>query len=574
MAKSMPASTERPIFRFKVKEKGSGDGLLEVDPNESVPMLYIYRPNKDKQKVACTDVVAEKPVLHPRQLELRIKSRNKSITMQFASRREREQLAGALAYLSQRVKTSPSVVPLKVWMGTWNMGDAPPPDPSLGSLTDWCKIHEDYDIICFTVQECSYKPRHGYKSCEEDWFKTVEALVGKRYFRVDKQSLQSIRVIVFAKVEHRDYVTAVMNKTEATGIAGVYGNKGGVCVSFSIRETRLCFVGCHLAAHQENIEDRNANYAEIVAGLTKMGWKDFWFTNEYHHIFWAGDLNYRIDYDRQKVVQLCYQGLEGWRELYKYDQLQKELAKETVFIDFNESQPLFQPTYKYDRQKDVYPDDSKKRIPSWCDRILWKSMAEEQIVQEDYFATQSVHGSDHRPVYSVFKLDCRNPYIPRSIIDNLNAPPAEHAADVLDSAARSCLVIRHLAGHDLEASDPNGYSDPYVVFMSNVLQNDYRTSVQSRTLNPSWEGGGFGKEGVPVLYVNFEEKEYLESEFLWFSVYDYDISTADDPLGQGHMRLKGITDGLEHHFCVRLQGAGKTTGMLSGTIQLSLYGKS
>eukprot|EP01064_Diplonema_japonicum_P038196 TRINITY_DN9164_c0_g4_i4.p1 TRINITY_DN9164_c0_g4~~TRINITY_DN9164_c0_g4_i4.p1 ORF type:complete len:667 (+),score=141.21 TRINITY_DN9164_c0_g4_i4:295-2001(+) len=563
MAKSMPASTERPIFRFKVKEKGSGDGLLEVDPNESVPMLYIYSPNRDKQKVACTDVVAEKPVLHPRQLELRIKSRNKSITMQFASRREREQLAGALAYLSHRVTSSPSVVPLRVWMGTWNMGDAPPPEPGQ-RLNDWCKIHEDYDIICFTVQECSYKPRHGYKSCEEDWFKTVEALVGKRYFRVDKQSLQSIRVIVFAKVEHRDYVTAVMNKTEATGIAGVYGNKGGVCVSFSIRETRLCFVGCHLAAHQENIEDRNANYAEIVEGITDKidGRKDFWFTNEYHHIFWAGDLNYRIDYDRQKVVQLCYQGLEGWRELYKYDQLQKELAKETVFIDFNESQPLFQPTYKYDRQKDVYPDDSKKRIPSWCDRILWKSMAEEQIVQEDYFATQSVHGSDHRPVYSVFKLDCRNPYIPRSIIDNLNAPPAG-MVDVLDRKPRSHIAVQQLAGHNLDSKDPNGYSDPYVVFVSNALTEEFKTKRKLKTLNPSW-----ADEEVPLLKVCFEEREYLDIEYLFFNVYDWDKANRDDPVGQAHLGLKGLTDGRKHNFCVRLFGKeGRVAGTITGTIQ-------
>eukprot|EP01059_Diplonema_ambulator_P008809 TRINITY_DN1856_c0_g1_i5.p2 TRINITY_DN1856_c0_g1~~TRINITY_DN1856_c0_g1_i5.p2 ORF type:complete len:651 (+),score=195.85 TRINITY_DN1856_c0_g1_i5:2581-4533(+) len=569
MAKEVSASGERPIFRFKVKEKGASECLLEIDPNESVPVLYFYTPNLPKMKVACSDVFSEKLLLNPKQLILRFFETKKIV--QFSSRREREQLAGALSYLSHRVTSSPSVVPLRVWMGTWNMGDAPPPEGL--KLSDWCKVEEDFDIICFTVQECEYKPRAGYKSCEEDWFKTTEALVGPKYFRVDKLSLEKIRVIVFAKTAHRDYITQIESATEATGIGGVYGNKGGVCVSFTIRETRLCFVGCHLAAHQEKVQDRNSDYMEIVDEMSKKlsGRKNFWFTNEYHHVFWAGDLNYRIDYDRGKVVQMCYQGLEGWKELYNHDQLQKELAKETVFIDFNESQPLFQPTYKYDRMKNVYPDDSKQRIPSWCDRILWKSLHEHTITQLEYDSVQTVFGSDHRPVYAVFKLECKNPYIPRSVLNVLTHAPVlgSEVADILDPKCNGCFVIRHLAGHDLEASDPNGYSDPYVVFVSNVLQNDYKTGVQSKTLNPTW--GGKEKENrIPVLYVNFEEKEYLESESISFNVYDYDISTADDPLGQGHLDLKGLTDGQPHSFCVRLLGAGKATGLLTGVIQFAV----
>eukprot|EP01059_Diplonema_ambulator_P008808 TRINITY_DN1856_c0_g1_i4.p2 TRINITY_DN1856_c0_g1~~TRINITY_DN1856_c0_g1_i4.p2 ORF type:complete len:646 (+),score=198.36 TRINITY_DN1856_c0_g1_i4:2581-4518(+) len=565
MAKEVSASGERPIFRFKVKEKGASECLLEIDPNESVPVLYFYTPNLPKMKVACSDVFSEKLLLNPKQLILRFFETKKIV--QFSSRREREQLAGALSYLSHRVTSSPSVVPLRVWMGTWNMGDAPPPEGL--KLSDWCKVEEDFDIICFTVQECEYKPRAGYKSCEEDWFKTTEALVGPKYFRVDKLSLEKIRVIVFAKTAHRDYITQIESATEATGIGGVYGNKGGVCVSFTIRETRLCFVGCHLAAHQEKVQDRNSDYMEIVDEMSKKlsGRKNFWFTNEYHHVFWAGDLNYRIDYDRGKVVQMCYQGLEGWKELYNHDQLQKELAKETVFIDFNESQPLFQPTYKYDRMKNVYPDDSKQRIPSWCDRILWKSFSDEVITQEDYYSAQTVFGSDHRPVYAVFKLECKNPYIPKSITSNL-AISSGAVADIVDKKPESYFRIEQLRGHKLDSKDAGGYSDPYVVFVSNVLADDFKTQRKNKSLNPVWED----KE-VPLLYVNFDERDYLEQDYLMLNVSDWDSTSADDPIGQAHISLRGICDGRKHNFCVRLLGkAGRVSGTITGTVQYEYKG--
>lgn len=64
----------------------------------------------------------------------------------------------------------------------------------------------------------------------------------------------------------------------------------GVCLEFY--ETSLCFVASHFAAHQEKIEDRNSNYAEIIGGI-RIGKKNQDLLNQFHHIFWFGDLNYR-----------------------------------------------------------------------------------------------------------------------------------------------------------------------------------------------------------------------------------------------------------------------------------------
>ena len=52
---------------------------------------------------------------------------------------------------------------------------------------------------------------------------------------------------------------------EATGIGGVYGNKGGVGVSFYFNETALAFVGAHLAARDERVKQRTATLC-LVCG--------------------------------------------------------------------------------------------------------------------------------------------------------------------------------------------------------------------------------------------------------------------------------------------------------------------
>ena len=43
-----------------------------------------------------------------------------------------------------------------------------------------------------------------------------------------------------------------------------------------------------------------------------------------------------------------------------------------VFQGFNEGQPNFAPTYKYDLFCDDYDTSEKQRTPAWTDRVLWR----------------------------------------------------------------------------------------------------------------------------------------------------------------------------------------------------------
>ncbi|CAM9468482.1 unnamed protein product, partial [Heterosigma akashiwo] len=63
---------------------------------------------------------------------------------------------------------------------------------------------------------------------------------------------------------------------------------------------------------------------------------------------------------------------QDYASIYKYDELQRELAAEEVLWGFQTSQPNFPPTFKVARHKTL--EYNPKRLPSYCDRVLWKSL--------------------------------------------------------------------------------------------------------------------------------------------------------------------------------------------------------
>ena len=49
---------------------------------------------------------------------------------------------------------------------------------------------------------------------------------------------------------------------------GIGKNKGGVALALRLRNTRLCFVNSHLAAHQDKVIQRNQDVTNLILTLT------------------------------------------------------------------------------------------------------------------------------------------------------------------------------------------------------------------------------------------------------------------------------------------------------------------
>ena len=163
------------------------------------------------------------------------------------------------------------------------------------------------------------------------------------YVFVDVSTLWAIHVAVWVRAELYPHISHVLTGTEATGIGGVMGNKGGAGLAFVYREsTTFLFISSHLAARATRLTQRGANYSEICRNIhlnTTPEAKRTQLLHGAHHAFWMGDLNYRIDMGNHgtkeeftKVSSLIEEG--KFEELSKYDQLKLEVENGRIFSGF------------------------------------------------------------------------------------------------------------------------------------------------------------------------------------------------------------------------------------------------
>lgn len=433
-----------------------------------------------------------------------------------------------------------------IFVGSWNMGNAPPPS----NLGDWIPPRV-YDIYAIGVQECNYTPRSGYSSCEEDWVVTVQNHLGEGYVKISSESLLSIRLCVFCKKEHLPKIHAIQKSTEATGFGHVIGNKGGVGLCFEFYETSLCFVAAHFAAHQEKVEDRNSNYSEIIGGI-RIGKKNIDLLNQFHHIFWFGDLNYRIDLFREEVLTLLkLEDKVAQKKLSDADQLAREMEKQNVFYGWSEGPIKFNPTYKYEIGSREYTEE-KNRVPSWCDRILHKSLpGTYRLHQTNYSCTDSLMTSDHSPVYATFQVKARLPIYARFLRHQI--PVAENCV----------IMLYELQGANLVPRD-NDSADPSLEITGTFLVSPYvSTGAIFKTLNPAWSGAITIKPAVGA-------RSYLEHQHLHMRVMD---NQSGAEMGQAALSLNGA---FEHNkptpFSLSVTRHGRPSGTISGKVHV-LYAK-
>lgn len=461
------------------------------------------------------------------------------------------QIAAAVAKPEQK---------LHIFVGTWNVGNARPAD----NLSSWLPTTSLYDIIAIGAQECDYPARAPHTECSKDWMATLRSVLGPDYKVVHGITRGQMRLAVFVRMDEEKAICDVHSGSEATGVGNVIPNKGGVCISLKFWDTALCFVNCHLAAHVGQCEARNGNYREIVGNM-RINDQNMDILNQFHHVFWLGDLNYRLDFGAAEetlinpettawdaVVQKIKQN--DFHTLLEFDELHKEQEAKKVLFSFNEGEITFPPTFKMKRDtEDVY---DTKRVPAWCDRVLWSSFPGCPVDQLSYTSAPSVSSSDHKPVAATFTLTAYA--LPSNIVDNLD-----------EDDKRWHIRFTVLRARNLRASDMCGNSDPYVSFAGPNLYEEARTAVRLQNLNPVWNP----LKDLPTIVLNTFAIERLEKEYLMARVVDYDKRSADDTLGYGVIPLAGAVAAFKRKgtsdFVVELSHRGCPAGTLEGTIKLT-----
>ncbi len=339
----------------------------------------------------------------------------------------------------------------------------------------------------------------------------------QNYVLAKKIHLVEMRLLVLVHKRCPFNSKLIASDKEATGIGHVYGNKGGLCVKIEIEGTSLCFISCHLAAHIQHWKHRNRDLEEIFDGIhvgttasekLSDGHESLDVTQQFHHVFVFGDLNYRIDINDpgetdndkkvryksgsdahkkhwQKIQDLIKDG--NLEELWKHDQLKNNIDDCNILCGFSEgvkpgSPYNFAPTFKVEREKGT--TYKQQRASSWCDRILWHSLPgyEGDITPLEYTSLPDVGTSDHKPIRAGFEVA-------------LNKPYPTHKKK---GASLWTVKFEYVKGTNLEAMDKKigsktaGSSDPYVKIytvpdLPKALGKKVVLPCRKKQLSPKWE---------------------------------------------------------------------------------------
>ncbi|KAM5564791.1 type IV inositol polyphosphate 5-phosphatase 11 [Rosa sericea] len=226
-----------------------------------------------------------------------------------------------------------------------------------------------------------------------------------------KATMQSIHLYIFGP-KGSDFFLREMkiDKVSVGGCGGLIGRKkGAVGIRINYKGIPMVFISCHLSAHAHNVGKRNSEYKSVSESLFSKNLNPY--ASPPKIIVWLGDLNYRIQgIETHSVRKLINKDLHGL--LTSNDQLLQEAERGEIFEGYHEGTITFKPTYKYDVGSSNYDTSYKVRVPSWTDRILFKTeegIDEFHATLHSYESMDEIHSSDHKPVKAHICLKLNKP---------------------------------------------------------------------------------------------------------------------------------------------------------------------
>uniref|UniRef100_A0A8C5EW91 phosphatidylinositol-3,4,5-trisphosphate 5-phosphatase n=1 Tax=Gouania willdenowi TaxID=441366 RepID=A0A8C5EW91_GOUWI len=478
----------------------------------------------------------------------------------FASAKKREAFCQLLQLMKNKHSNQDEPDMISIFIGTFNMGSVPSPKSvaswvlcrGLGKTLDEMTVAIPHDLYVFGSQENSV--------CDREWVESLRAMLKDQteldYKPIAVQTLWNIKIAVLVKPEHENRISHVGMSSVKTGIANTLGNKGAVGVSFMFNGTSFGFVNCHLTSGNEKIARRNQNYLDILR-LLSLGDKQlssFDISLRFTHLFWLGDLNYRLDMDIQEILN--YINRKEFDPLLKVDQLNLEKDKNKVFFRFVEEEISFPPTYRYERgSRDTYVWQKQKatgmrtNVPSWCDRILWKSYPETHIVCNSYGCTDDVVTSDHSPVFATFEVGVTSQFVSKKGLPKSSEQAYiefESIEAIVKTASRTKFFIEF-------------YSTCLEEFKKSY-ENDTQSSDNINFLRVGWSN-----KQLTTLKPLLSEIEYLQDQHLLLTVKSLD---GYESYGECVLALKSMIGSTAQQFETCLSHRGEETGKIRGSMRV------
>ncbi|XP_014718031.3 phosphatidylinositol 3,4,5-trisphosphate 5-phosphatase 1 [Equus asinus] len=479
----------------------------------------------------------------------------------FADSKKREGFCQLLQQMKNKHSEQPEPDMITIFIGTWNMGNAPPPK----KITSWFlskgqgKTRDDsadyipHDIYVIGTQEDPL----GEKEWLEILKHSLQEITSMTFKTIAIHTLWNIRIVVLAKPEHENRISHICTDNVKTGIANTLGNKGAVGVSFMFNGTSLGFVNSHLTSGSEKKLRRNQNYMNILRFLA-LGDKKlspFNITHRFTHLFWLGDLNYRVElptWEAEAIIQKIRQ--QQYADLLSHDQLLMERKEQKVFLHFEEEEITFAPTYRFERlTRDKYAYTKQKatgmkyNLPSWCDRVLWKSYPLVHVVCQSYGSTSDIMTSDHSPVFATFEAGVTSQFVSK------NGP------GTVDSQGQIEFLRCYAT---LKTKSQTKF---YLEFHSSCLESFVKSQEGENEEGSEGELVVKFGETLPKLKPIISDPEYLLDQHILISIKSSD---SDESYGEGciALRLEATETLLPIH--TPLTHHGEMMGHFRGQIKL------
>ena len=292
---------------------------------------------------------------------------------------------------------------VRVFVGSWNMNGQTPPS----FLADFLlPVNVEYvpDVLVIGTQESLPD--------KTEWDVRLQETLGPSHVMFHSATLGTLHLSVFLRRDLIWFCSIPEVDSLNTRPGAQFKTKGAVAMAFILFGTSFLFVNSHLTAHEENVRDRVRDLKKINAmmnlpkTLPYRKSKKFQltgsgdFTDNFDCVFWCGDLNFRLEQSREVVMREVDHGAS----VLDFDQLNYLKNEGFIFRGYSEDQIKFPPTYKYDPGTNQFDTSSKKRVPSYTDRILYKHQSTTEVKSLHYDSVQEVVTSDHKPVWGMWEV--------------------------------------------------------------------------------------------------------------------------------------------------------------------------